>query len=66
MVSINNQRRQLVRLKKLLTKITECQRKGEPLELDTEEIDTVERALYCHRAVITADLEKRREKKNGH
>ena len=64
MVSINNQRRQLVRLKKLLTKITECQRKGEPLVLDTaEEIDTVERALYCHRAVITADLERRREKK---
>jgi hypothetical protein len=64
MVSIKNQRRYIVRIKKMLTKITEAQRKGEHLVLDTAEIETVERALLCHRAVITQDLERRA--KDGH
>lgn len=66
MVSIKDQRKQIVKLKKLLAKITECQRTGAPLGLDADEIDTIERALMCHHAVITIDLAKRREKKDGH
>ena len=63
MVSIKEQRQHMVKQKTLLTKITECQRTGAPLELNAEEIDTIERALLCHNAVITMDLGKRREKK---
>lgn len=66
MVSIKDQRKHIVKLKRLLAKIMECQRTGAHLGLDADEIDTIERALLCHHAVITVDLANRREKKDGH
>ena len=66
MVSIKDQRKHITKIKRLVAKITDCQRRGEPLVLDTAEIDTIERALMCHHAVITVDLANRREKKDGH
>ena len=65
MVSIKQQRSLIVKQKKLLEKITTCQRTGKSLELDAGEIDTVERALLCHNAVIVLDMHKR-EKKDEH
>lgn len=66
MVSIKDQRKHITKIKKLLAKITDCQRRGESLVLDTGEIDTIERALMCHHAVITLDMKKREERKDGH